>query len=125
MKYLKALSIVLLMVVVSISCSLAFGKPGPLTFEPDSLPGSKVSVPYETEIQISDNDTPVAAFSIPNGALPAGLELVEIPGEDAAKISGTPEEEGIFTFTLRVWCYATNSKRSQTGEKEYGIVVEK
>jgi hypothetical protein len=81
-------------------------------------------VAYETEIHISQNDTPVGEFSISKGALPGGMELVRVAGEDTAKIKGIPEEDGVFTFTVSVWCYGTNVS-GQMGQKEYSIIVKK
>jgi hypothetical protein len=123
-RYLAILSAFVLMVVVSISCLLISHERGPLKFEPDSLPASKINVAYETEIHILQNETPVGEFSISKGALPAGMELVRVAGKDTAKIKGIPEEAGVFTFTVSVWCYGTNVS-GQGGAKEYSIVVEK
>jgi hypothetical protein len=127
----------LLTVIASISCSLFTSniKPtphpsvtparsGPLKFEPDTLPAAQVGVKYEAEIRITQNITPVGDFSISKGALPAGLEIVKVRSEDIAKISGTPEETGTFTFTVTAWCFGTMVS-GQAGQKEYEIVVEK
>jgi hypothetical protein len=95
----------------------------PLKFEPDVLPNAQTGVEYEVEIHISDNVTPVAGISISSGTLPAGLELVFLDREDAAKISGVPEEAGTFTFTIGAGCFGTMVS-GQSGEKEYVIVVE-
>ena len=115
---------VLLTVIVSLSCyGTSRRTVSALKFEPDTLPASQMGAPYEAEIRVTQNVTPVGKFSISKGALPAGLELVDIEG-DAAKISGIPEEAGTFTFTVRVWCYGT-SVDGQVGEKEYSIVVGK
>ena len=122
-KHLAIISSVLLIAIISISCYRTSRTVKPLQFEPDILPDSQMGAPYEVEIHITENSTPVGKFSISKGALPAGLELVDIEG-DAAKISGIPEEVGTFTFTVSVWCYGT-SVNGQTGEKEYSIVVEK
>jgi hypothetical protein len=121
-KHLVIYSAILLTVIVSISCYRTSRTVRALLFEPDILPDAQMGAPYEVEIRITQNGTPVGEFSISKGALPAGLELVDIEG-DAAKISGIPEEVGTFTFTIRVWCYGT-SVNGQTGEKEYSIVVE-
>jgi hypothetical protein len=132
-------SAVLLMVIASISCSsFSFGTKktpepdpcclstpsGPLKFEPDTLPSAQVGVKYEAEIHVTQNSTPTGDISISNGTLPDGLEFVKVEGEDIAKISGTPEETGTFTFTVSAWCYGTMVP-GQSGEKEYEIVVEK
>ena len=122
-KHLVIYSAILLMVIVCLSCYRTSRTVSALQFEPDTLPASQMGAPYEAEIRVTQNVTPVGKFSISKGALPAGLELVDIEG-DAAKISGIPEEAGTFTFTVRVWCYGT-SVDGQVGEKEYSIVVEK
>jgi hypothetical protein len=131
------LAAVLIISVISFACSLftrAQETPTPdpyifepvttpLKFEPDALPNAQTGVEYEEEIHISDNVTPVAGISISSGALPAGLELVFLDGEDAAKISGVPEKTGTFTFTIGAGCFGTMVS-GQNGEKEYVIVVE-
>lgn len=124
-KNLALLSAFLLMVIASMACVRLFRTVDPLEFEPDTLPASQLGAPYEAKIRITQNITPAGGISITKGDLPDGLEFVRIAGEDAVKISGTPEETGTFTFTVSVWCYGTNSNSGQTGEKEYNIVVEK
>lgn len=119
-KHLAFLSTITL-ALVTLACAQLSGVTG-LKFAPDTLPDGQVNTPYEAEIQVTQNNTPVGAFSISKGALPAGLELVQLSGKDRAKISGTPTESGIFTFSVSVWCYGTNVS-GQTGEKEYRIVV--
>ncbi len=97
---------------------------GDLKFDPPSMPAAKVGVPYEVEIKVSENRTPVGDFSIAPNTLPPGLELViQKDVLDTAKITGTPTQAGTYTFTISVWCYGTNVS-GQTGEKDYTIVVE-
>lgn len=93
-----------------------------LKIEPDSLPSAQTGVEYEVEIRVSDNVTPVNSVFISSGTLPAGLELIFVDGEDGAKISGTPEETGTFTFTVFVSCKGTMVS-GQTLEKDFQIVV--
>jgi len=95
----------------------------PLKIEPDSLPNAQTGVEYKVEIRVSDNVTPLSSVFISSGTLPAGLELVFVDGENGAKISGTPEETGTFTFKVFVSCKGTMVS-GQTAEKEYAIVVE-
>jgi hypothetical protein len=138
-KTLLILSAILLVAFVSMSCRLFVGgtttrQPedredfgptgGPLNFVPESLPAAQVGMTYEEEIRVTGNNTPVGDFALSEGALPAGLELVFVEGENAATISGIPEETGAFMFTVSVWCFGTQVS-GQTGEKEYSIVVEK
>jgi hypothetical protein len=131
------LLVALLMVTVSISCSLftfrteptqepdpcCLSTPsGPLKFEPDTLSSAQVGVKYEAEIRITQNSTPAGDISVSNGILPAGLEIIKVEGEDIAKISGIPETAGTYTFTVSAWCYGTMVS-GQSGDKEYTIVV--
>jgi len=96
----------------------------PLVFNPASLPDAKVGEPYEAEIQITKNVTPVGDFLVNPDQLPPGLELTFTQEmTDSAVISGTPEKAGTYRFTVSVWCYGT-MVNGQTGEKEYTIVVE-
>jgi hypothetical protein len=130
------LAVVLLVSVVSFACSLftrAKETPTPdpyiftpvntpLMIEPDSLPNAQTGVEYEVEIYVRDNVTPLNSVFISSGTLPAGLELIFVDGEDGAKISGTPEETGTFTFTVFVSCKGTMVS-GQTLEKDFQIVV--
>lgn len=136
----KKLSIflVLLLSTSSFACSLVTGilpaTPTPqldptfepvtdvLVIEPATLANAQRGVMYEAEIHITQNVTPVGDMLIKSGSLPAGLGLVFIQGEDAVKISGIPEEAGIFSFKLYVWCFGT-MVNGQTLEKDYQIVV--
>lgn len=107
----------------TVSCFLFAPPRGPLKFEPAELPAAQVGVPYDVKVTISDNATPAGQFSIPAGALPEGLALEKVQGEEnAAHIFGTPEEAGTFSFRIFVWCYGTNVS-GQTGEKQYSLVV--
>ncbi len=107
----------------TVSCFLFAAPRGPLKFEPAELPPAQVGVPYHAKVTISDNATPAGEFSISEGTLPKGLALNKVQGEEnAAHISGTPEETGTFTFRIFVWCYGTNVS-GQTGEKPYSLVV--
>ncbi len=109
--------------ILSISCVLFYPAGGALQFQPEELPDARLGVEYETKIHVTENRTPVGDFGLSKGALPAGLELIKVEGEDdTAKISGMPREAGTFTFTVSVWCYGTNVS-GQTGEKEYALVV--
>lgn len=96
----------------------------PLVIKPASLPEAKAGVPYEIEIHITQNVTPVGDMAIKEGALPAGLEFAFLEGKDAAKISGIPQETGTFNITIFAWRFGTMVS-GQTLEKEYQIVVKK
>ncbi len=108
----------------TISCMLFGRSRGPLLFQPEVLPAGQVGVPYDARILITGNVTPAGDFSVSDGALPAGLSLETLKGENAARISGTPKEAGSFRFKVFVWCYGTNVS-GQTGEKEFVLVVKK
>src|SRR5512143_1253447 len=108
--------------LATLGCMLFTPPRGPLKFAPAVLPEAQVGMPYDARISISDNATPAGAFSISEGTLPGGVTLEKVEGEDAARISGTPQEAGTFTFRVFVWCYGTNVS-GQVGEKEYTLTV--
>ena len=132
------LFVFLLLPMVSVACSLLpeapiatptttpyyFSVPRPLQIEPASLPEAQAGVMYESEIHITQNVTPVGDMQIKEGALPVGLEFVFQKGKDAAKISGIPQETGVFSITIYAWCFGTMVS-GQTLEQEYQIVVNK
>jgi hypothetical protein len=94
-----------------------------LQFAPETLADASVGAPYEQRIDVSENVTPVGAFSIQDGALPAGLSIEKLAGNDAAgRIVGTPQAAGRFTFTVSVWCFGTNVP-GQQGTEQYTLVV--
>jgi hypothetical protein len=93
-----------------------------LSFLPDKLPDARVGVSYKVDILITGNLTPVGNYSVSDGSLPPGLELVMDEQLHTARITGTPQEAGPYTFTVSVWCYGTNVN-GQTGEKKYTLVM--
>jgi len=95
----------------------------PLRIEPASLPKGELGADYEVQILVSDNVTPISSVILSEGALPAGLELVFVDGEDHFSIRGEPEETGSFTFTVVVSCFGTMVS-GQAGQMEYTILVE-
>lgn len=130
------LTMVFMIAVTSFACSLFI--PGesatptpdyvfepvttPLRIEPESLPNAQTGVDYEVEIRVRDNVTPISSVILSEGALPAGLELVFIDGEDSFSIRGEPEESGSFTFTVFVSCFGT-MVGGQTAQVEYTLIV--
>lgn len=129
--------VLLWLAILSVACSL-FNAPiatptpdialtykpvtDPLVIEPASLPEAQLGVVYDIELRVFQNVTPVADMWIKEGSLPGGLEFVFLNGEDAAKISGIPQNTGIYSFTIYVGCYGT-MVAGQTLEMEYQIVV--
>lgn len=95
-----------------------------LLFTPPDVPEASAGVPYDVEILVSQNETPVYTMYISEGTLPQGLvfEFDENAHDDKARISGVPEESGTFTFKVFAGCLGTNTS-GQTGEWEYTIVV--
>ena len=94
-----------------------------LVFNPDVLPAGTVGTPYQAEIAIDRNETPVGGASVAPGTLPDGLTLELLPHQrDVIRIAGTPTTAGSFTFTVSVWCFGTNVN-GQTGEHDYTITV--
>jgi hypothetical protein len=93
-----------------------------LTFSPETLPEAVVGQPYQVEILVSDNNTPVGDMYIQDGALPPGLALEFIEHEDHAELTGIPEAAGVYTFTVGAWCYGTNVSGDR-GEIAYELAV--
>ena len=93
-----------------------------LEFKPDQMPAARVGQPFQTDILVTGNVTPVGFFSITDGTLPPGLKLVSERGKQTGRISGTPSQTGTYTFTVSVYCLGTNVA-GQTGEMQYKIVV--
>ena len=86
------------------------------------MPAAKVGQPFQLDITITRNVTPVGFYSITNGTLPPGLKLASERGQPTGRISGTPSQAGTYTFTVSVYCLGTNVA-GQTGEMQYTLVV--
>lgn len=78
------------------------------------LTGGVVGVAYSETIDETQGGVPPYTFSIPSGALPAGLSLNSTTGA----ISGTPTTAGTSTFTIR----ATDANGS-TGDTPFEIII--
>lgn len=102
-------------------CSI-FNTRKPLVITPGELPDAQAGSPYEATFVVSQNETPVGGLSVSAGSLPPGLELDYVQGQSAARISGTPQQGGIYVFTLSIWCYGTNTS-GQTAEFPMSITV--
>lgn len=107
---------------IMLACMLFTPSRGPIQFSPAALPDAQVGVPYEARVTIRDNATPAIDFSLSEGALPPGLTLEKLEKQDVARIFGTPQRAGSFTFKVFVYCYGTNVS-GQQGEQEYTLVV--
>jgi len=108
--------------VLTLACLFGTTPRSELKFEPEDLPAGQLNVPYEIQVQVSQNRTPVFNMFISEGALPEGLALEYIENDDFARIVGTPGETGTFKFKISARCYGTNVS-GQVGEVEYTIVV--
>jgi hypothetical protein len=108
--------------LLTLSCFLVSTPRGPLKFNPENLPEAHDGVPYDVKLTITQNVTPVGQFSLIEGALPKGLTLEKVQSENSARIFGTPEEVGTFTFKIFVWCYGTNVN-GQSADMSYTILV--
>jgi hypothetical protein len=119
----NSLRIVLAGLAVLLSSSFCILTPRPaLEFSPDQMPAAKVGQPYQEDITIARNVTPVGFFSIKDGALPPGLKLTSERGQPTGRISGSPSQAGTYTFTVSVYCLGTNVA-GQTGDMHYTLVV--
>ena len=77
---------------------------------------------YQVDILVSRNVTPVRNYSISDGSLSPGLQLVMDRTLRIGRIKGTPTQAGTYKITVSVWCLGTNVN-GQTGEKQYTLVV--
>ena len=115
--------LILASLAILLSTSFCILTPPPaLEFLPDKLPVAQVGQPYQVDILVARNMTPVGNYSISDGALPPGLHLVMDQNTRIGRISGTPTQAGMVKFTVSVWCLGTNVK-GQTGDKQYTLVV--
>jgi len=95
---------------------------GPLAFVPGSLPGAAAGKPYQAEISIERNETPVYQIAVAEGALPPGLVLKYDGYGTRAQITGVPSTPGAYSFTVVARCQGT-MVMGQEGRKDYVIKV--
>lgn len=81
------------------------------------LPAATEDEAFTATLTAAGGEEPYA-WSITSGALPAGLSLTTINSSQAT-ISGTPTEDGTFTFTVT----ATDASM-EAGSRAYSLVVE-
>ena len=86
---------------------------GELVVEPDAIPAATVGEPFEGVAFTAPAGQPPLAFSISEGALPAGLVLAS-----TGLLEGTPSEAGAASFTVAVL-----DANGCTGERAYRIEV--
>jgi hypothetical protein len=119
----NSLRLILAGLAVLLSSSFCILTPRPsLEFKPDQMPLARVDQPYQVDILITRNVTPVGIYSITDGTLPPGLNLAFDRALQIGRISGTPSQARTYQFKVSVWCLGTNTG-GQTGEKQYKIVV--
>jgi hypothetical protein len=115
--------LILASLAIFLSTTFCILTPRPaLQFKPDQLPQIRVGQPYQVDILVAGNVTPVGDYSVSEGALPAGLTLVMDQNLRIGRISGSPTQFGTYNFTVSVWCLGTNVN-GQTGDKRYTLVV--
>ena len=115
--------LILASLAILLSTSFCILTPRPaLEFLPDKLPVAQVGQPYQVDILVARNMTPVGSYSISDGALPPGLQMVMGRTLRIGRISGTPTQAGMVKFSVSVWCLGTNIN-GQTGDKQYTLVV--
>ncbi|MBI1763615.1 MAG: HYR domain-containing protein, partial [Acidobacteria bacterium] len=72
---------------------------------PDKLLVGTLGTPYQDVLRASGGGSSVYTFTLDNevrDCLPAGLSLENGTPDDAAAVRGTPQEAGVFTFTVKV-----------------------
>src|SRR5262249_49892216 len=81
-----------------------------ITLAPTTLPNGTVGVSYNQNISATPTGT-TYSFTVSNGSLPSGLTLNSANGS----ISGTPSQDGAFTFTVTATGFGTcNGSQSYT-----------
>ncbi|KRB79305.1 hypothetical protein ASE00_19515 [Sphingomonas sp. Root710] len=71
--------------------------PPPLVFDSNPPPSGTVGTSYSNYVPVSGGTSPYT-YTIASGSLPPGLTLNETTGE----VSGTPTQEGSYTFSVMV-----------------------
>lgn len=84
-----------------------------LTITPPTLPDGTTGTAYSQVLTASGTTQPVS-WSVPAGALPAGLTL----GTSTGLLAGTPAAAGVFSFTVQ----ATDSG-GRSGQRAYTMTV--
>jgi large repetitive protein len=79
------------------------------------LPGAQVGLGYEAFIDTSNGA--VNTFTVVSGSIPPGISLAN-NGTQGAILSGTPTQDGTFTFTV-----LAGSPKRQTAQETYSIAV--
>lgn len=92
--------------------------PDPLAITTESLPAGAVGEPYSAGVDARGGDG-AYAWSVETGALPPGLTLsVDDLSDDDVLITGVPEADGTFLFTLRV-----DSEDGQSRTRAFSIEI--
>lgn len=94
----------------------------PLLFTPSSLARGTEGEVYHDTVSVSRNVSPLREITVAYGHMPPGLDLSHNQGESTAVISGTPTQPGLFSFTVRAWCYGEDESR-QSNDKRYSIEI--
>lgn len=88
-----------------------------------AIPAGEPAVAYETDILAEGGERPFACeINRRDGFLPPGFDVVsEIDGEaiDGLRISGTPEREGVWSFSV-----VCSDRRGRSDEAAFALVVE-
>lgn len=122
-RHKNSLLLTLACLAIFLSTTFCILTPRPaLQFKPDTLPPIWVDQPYQVDILVTGNVTPVGNYSVTDGALPPGLTLVMNQNLRIGRISGTPTQPGTYKFTVSVWCLGTNVS-GQTGDVQYTLLV--
>ena len=98
------------------SLTIAIGAPGPLAITTSALLDGTVNTPYNAKVAAMGG-TPPYTWSIPTGALPAGVSLNASTGA----ISGTPSSTGTAYFTVMV---TDSSSPPETQTQALSLTVE-
>ncbi len=84
----------------------------PLTLMPETLPVGGAGVPYSAQFSVSGDGVAPYTYALLTGDLPSGLSL------SGDTLSGTPESEGIWEFTIQV-----TDNNAATASRAYSLEI--
>jgi Putative Ig domain len=103
---------------VTQALSITINPPPPLSVATGSLPDGTVNVAYPSQALQASSGVPPYTWSLTAGSLPTGFN----PFPSSGVISGTPQESGVFPFTVQVKDSSTPTP--QTASANLSITVD-
>ncbi|MEM2617253.1 MAG: Ig domain-containing protein [Thermofilaceae archaeon] len=110
--------LLVLLITIYVSSTIVLAQ---ITIKPDKLPNASVGVSYEVQLY-TDPPTTIDSWDITSGSLPPGLTLKKLNSYNST-ISGTPTQEGTYSFTVRATKTYLGQPKPLTILKEYTLTV--